>query len=176
MATITTTAPALPVLLTVDDVAVETPVKSVQIIAVPASPDAELFENAAAAWNIYLVAGEATRFLGNVHEVRLAPYTREFVGQFLDEEEQDLFISGIVRRRDAAARSVARHYFSRIWAYARQFEAQERRDALAKPAGPCQIHECGARVGTAHILLDGRVLDACRNCREDYGLEVAPAA
>lgn len=180
MATTNTTSPivvaALPEVLTVDDVAIDAPIKTVQVILVPATPDAELFEGAREAWNIFLVEGHKTRFIGNVHHVRTSPWTGEFVGQYVDHEQADLFVSDSVRTRHGAANSAVRWYFSQIAFYTRQRAAQERREALASTPGECRIEGCDSGEDTAHVIIDGRVWDACKTCRHDYDLDVVTAA
>lgn len=180
MATNTTTSPivavALPEVITVDDVATDAPIKSVQVILVPATADAELFEGAREAWNLFLIQGQKTRFIGDVNHVRTGPWIGEFVGQYVDHEQEDLFVSDAVRTRDGAARSAVRWYFSQIAFYALQQAAQARREALAAAPGDCQIDYCGSGDDTAHVVVKDRVWSACKACRYDYGLDVATAA
>lgn len=178
MATITTTSPivaALPAILTVEDVAINVPTRDVQVILVPTEVDRDLFEEGVAAWNICLVEGQTTRFIGNVTEVRLEGWFTEFVGQYVDHEQDDLFVSDVLRTRDGAARSATRWYFSQVELYARQYAAQERREALAAAPGQCQIDGCYRDEDSAHVIIKERVYSACGSCRHYYDLEVASA-
>lgn len=196
MATTTTTSPiavaALPEVFTIDDVCAVTShtktqdltYRSVQVVVVPAAPDTDLYgDEAVKAWNIYTIEGEETRlggqetrFIGRVTEVGVNLWLHQFVAEYVDHADEDLYIAEDRLPRKNSIRAAVRHYYSTLALRQRQAEHQMRREALASKPGVCQINGCCDTDANAHVILRERVYSACVGCREEYGLDVATAA
>lgn len=183
-----TTSPALvaaPELMTIDDIFAG-PVdgqpgayttRTAQVVILETTPDADLYEGSVRAWNIYLVQGTKTLLIGNVQDVRTDIWwNSEFVAQYVDHADEDLYVADCLRTRDGAIRCAVRHYFSAIALRARQEEHAERVRRLAQAPIRCQMDYCGDRQGLAHVVIGTRVYDACEYCRRELGLEVATSA
>jgi hypothetical protein len=167
---------ALPELVTVEDVAIDRPLKDVQVIVIPAAPDVDLYEDAVNAWHIFAIDGQGTRFVGRVTQVGVNVHNHKFIAEYLDHADEDLYVSETRLNRKNSIGSAVRWYYSYVALRERQAAYQARREALAAQPGACQIDHCGGIGNNAHVIIRERVYSACYLCREEYGLEVATAA